>query len=276
MGRMDGKVALITGAARGQGRSHALRLAEEGAEIIAVDICDHIDSVPFSMGTADQLAETAKMVENLDRRIVTRQADVRDSAQLKAAVDDGVSEFGHIDVVCANAGIASMGLTWELTDEQWQDVIDVNLTGVWRTLKAVIPTMIEQGTGGSIIITSSMAGEMGLAGISHYTSAKHAVMGLMRSLVNEVSQYGIRVNCVNPTTVNTDMIQNDAFYQYVGGSTGAEMGDFFQTLHTLPVPWVEAIDISNAVLFLASDESRYVTGLPLWVDAGLGTKVGAG
>jgi SDR family mycofactocin-dependent oxidoreductase len=276
MGRMDGKVALITGAARGQGRSHALRLAEEGAEIIAVDICDHIDSVPFSMGTADQLAETAKMVENLDRRIVTRQADVRDSAQLKAAVDEGVSEFGHIDVVCANAGIASMGLTWELTDEQWQDVIDVNLTGVWRTLKAVIPTMIEQGTGGSIIITSSMAGEMGLAGISHYTSAKHAVMGLMRSLVNEVSQYGIRVNCVNPTTVNTDMIQNDAFYQYVGGSTGAEMGDFFQTLHTLPVPWVEAIDISNAVLFLASDESRYVTGLPLWVDAGLGTKVGAG
>src|SRR5882724_3482974 len=274
MGRMDGKVALITGAARGQGRSHALRLAEEGAEIIAVDICDHIDSVPFSMGTADQLAETAKMVENLDRRIVTRQADVRDSAQLKAAVEEGVSEFGHIDVVCANAGIASMGLTWELTDEQWQNVIDVNLTGVWRTLKAVIPTMIEQGTGGSIIITSSMAGEMGLAGISHYTAAKHAVMGLMRSLVNEVSQYGIRVNCVNPTTVNTDMIQNDAFYQYVGATTPEEMGAFFQSLHTLPVPWVEPIDISNAVLFLASDESRYVTGLPLWVDAGLGTKVG--
>jgi SDR family mycofactocin-dependent oxidoreductase len=276
MGRMDGKVALITGAARGQGRSHALRLAEEGAEIIAVDICDHIDSVPFSMGTADELAETAKMVENLDRRIVTRQADVRDSAQLKAAVDEGVSEFGHIDVVCANAGIASMGLTWELSDEQWQDVIDVNLTGVWRTLKAVIPTLIEQGTGGSIIITSSMAGEMGLAGIAHYTSAKHAVMGLMRSLVNEVSQYGIRVNCVNPTTVNTDMIQNDAFYQYVGATTAEEMGAFFQSLNALPVPWVEAIDISNAVLFLASDESRYVTGLPLWVDAGLGTKVGAG
>jgi SDR family mycofactocin-dependent oxidoreductase len=273
---MDGKVALITGAARGQGRSHALRLAEEGAEIIAVDICDHIDSVPFTMGTSDELAETAKMVENLDRRIVTCVADVRDSEQLKSAVELGLSEFGHLDVVCCNAGIASMGLTWDLTDEQWQDVIDVNLTGVWRTIKAVIPTLIEQGTGGSIIITSSMAGIMGLAGIAHYTASKHAVIGLMRSLVNEVSSYKIRVNCVNPTTVNTDMIQNDAFYNYVGATSAEEMGAFFQSLNTLPVPWVEAIDISNAVLFLASDESRYVTGLTLWVDAGLGTKVGAG
>src|SRR3954468_12099823 len=142
MGRMDGKVALITGAARGQGRSHALRLAEQGAEIIAVDICEHIDSVPFTMGTSDELAETAKMVENLDRRIVTAVADVRDSEQLNGAVELGLSEFGHLDVVCANAGIASMGLTWELTDEQWQDVVDVNLTGVWRTVKAVIPTLI--------------------------------------------------------------------------------------------------------------------------------------
>jgi SDR family mycofactocin-dependent oxidoreductase len=276
MGRMDGKVALITGAARGQGRSHALRLAEEGAEIIAVDICDHIDTVPMSMGTADDLAETAKMVENLDRRIVTCVADVRDSAQMAGAVEQGISEFGHIDVLCANAGIASMGMTWELTDEQWQDVIDVNLTGVWRSIKAVIPTMIDQGTGGSIIITSSMAGIMGLGGICHYTASKHAVIGLMRSLVNEVSQYRIRVNCVNPTTVNTDMIQNDAFYQYVGSSTAEEMGAFFQSLNALPVPWVEPIDISNAVLYLASEESRYVTGLTLWVDAGLGTKVGAG
>jgi SDR family mycofactocin-dependent oxidoreductase len=273
---LDGKVALITGAARGQGRSHALRLAEEGAEIIAVDICDHIDSVPFSMGTGDDLAETAKMVENLDRRIVTCVADVRDSAQLTGAVETGLSEFGHIDVVCANAGIASMGLTWELTEEQWQDVIDVNLTGVWKTIKAVVPTLIEQGTGGSIVITSSMAGEKGLAGIAHYTATKHAVIGLMRSLVNEVSPYSIRVNCVCPTTVNTPMIQNDAFYQYTGGTTAEEMGAVFQALNALPVPWVEAVDISNAVLFLASDESRYVTGLSLWVDAGLGTKVGAG
>jgi SDR family mycofactocin-dependent oxidoreductase len=276
MGRMDGKVALITGAARGQGRSHALRLAEEGAEIIAVDICDQIGTVPFAMGTNDDLAETAKMVENLDRRIVTCVADVRDSDQLKGAVELGLSEFGHLDVVCANAGIATMGMLWDLTEEEVQDVIDVNLTGVWRTLKATVPTLIEQGTGGSIIITSSMAGVMGLAGIAHYTATKHAVIGLMRSLVNEVSPHRIRVNCVNPTAVDTPMIQNEAFYQFCGGTTAQEMGAVFQALHTLPVPWVEAADISNAVLFLASDESRYVTGLTLWVDAGLGTKVGTG
>ena len=276
MGRMDGKVVMITGAARGQGRSHALRLAEEGADIIAVDICDHIATVPMTMGTADDLAETVKQVENLDRRIVARRADVRDSAQLQAAVDEGVAEFGHIDVLCANAGIASMGLTWEITEEQWQDMMDVNLTGVWRSIKAVLPTMIEQGTGGSIVITSSMAGVMGLGGIGHYTATKHAVIGLMRSLVNEVSVHRIRVNTVNPTTVNTPMIQNDAFYQYAGGTTAEEMGAVFQALNAIPVPWVEPIDISNAVLYLASDESRYVTGLTLWVDAGLGTKVGTG
>ena len=276
MGRMDGKVAMITGAARGQGRSHALRLAEEGADIIAVDICDHIDTVPFSMGSADDLAETVKLVENLDRRIVARQADVRHSSQIKAALDEGLSEFGHVDVLCANAGIASMGITWELTDEQWQDVLDVNLTGVWRTIKAVLPTMIEQGTGGSIVITSSMAGILGLGGIAHYTAAKHGVIGLMRSLVNELTGQRIRVNCVNPTTVNTDMIQNDAFEGFCQTVAGVSMAQMFQSLHTIPVPWVEPIDISNAVLFLASDESRYVTGLNLWVDAGLGTKVGAG
>ena len=275
MGRMDGKVVMITGAARGQGRSHAVRLAEEGADIIAVDICDHIESVPFTMGTTDDLAETVKLVENLDRRIVARRADVRDSAQLQAAVEEGLSEFGHIDVLCANAGIASMNLMWDLTEEQWQDVIDVNLTGVWRSIKAVLPTMIEQGTGGSIVITSSMAGVLGLGGIGHYTATKHAVIGLMRSLVNEVSAHRIRVNTVNPTTVDTDMIQNDAFYQYAGGSKES-MAGLFQALNAIPVPWVEAVDISNAVLFLASDESRYVTGLTLWVDAGLGTKVGMG
>jgi SDR family mycofactocin-dependent oxidoreductase len=273
---MDGKVVMITGAARGQGRSHALRLAEEGADIIALDICDHIDSVPFSMGTADDLAETVKLVENLDRRIVARPADVRDSAQVRAVLDEGLSEFGHVDVLCANAGIASMGITWELSDEQWQDVIDVNLTGVWRTIKAVLPTMIEQGTGGSIVITSSMAGIMGLGGIAHYTASKHGVIGLMRALVNELTGQRIRVNCVNPTTVNTDMIQNDAFEQFCQAAAGAGTAQLFQSLHTIPIPWVEPIDISNAVLFLASDESRYVTGLNLWVDAGLGTKVGAG
>jgi len=274
VGRMDGKVVLITGAARGQGRSHALRLAEEGADIIAVDACTDVATVPYPLATSDDLAETAKLVENLDRRVVARQADVRDFGQLKAAVDEGVSELGHVDVVLANAGILSIGMSWEMPDEQWQDMIDINLSGVWRTIKAVIPTMIEQGTGGSIIITSSVFGLKGGAALSNYVAAKHGVIGLMRSLVNEVSPYGIRVNCVNPTTVDTDMIQNQAAYAYFGVDNREDFGAIFQTLNTLPVPWVEKSDISNAVLFLASDESRYVTGLTLTVDAGFMTKVG--
>jgi SDR family mycofactocin-dependent oxidoreductase len=274
VGRLDGKVALITGAARGQGRSHALRLAEEGADIIAVDGCTDVASVPYPLATPDDLAETAKMVENLDRRVVARQADVRDWAGLKAAVDEGVSELGHVDVVLANAGILSIASSWEMTDEQWNDMIDINLSGVWRTIKAVIPTMIEQGTGGSIIITSSVFGLKGGACLSNYVAAKHGVVGLMRSLVNEVSPYGIRVNCVHPTTVDTDMIQNEAAYAYFQVENREQFGAAFQTLHTLPVPWVETTDISNAVLFLASDESRYITGLTLTVDAGFMTKVG--
>jgi NAD(P)-dependent dehydrogenase (short-subunit alcohol dehydrogenase family) len=158
MGRVEGKVALITGAARGQGRSHALRLAEEGADIIAVDVCGQLDTVPYAMATEADLEETAKQVEDRDRRILTRQADVRDLGQLQAAVAGGVSEFGHLDIVCANAGIGSMGPAWELSEETWQDMIDVNLTGVWKTVKAAVPQMIEQGSGGSIILTSSIAG----------------------------------------------------------------------------------------------------------------------
>lgn len=274
MGRLDGKVALITGAARGQGRSHALRLAEEGADIIAVDACTDVGAAPYPLATADDLAETAKLIENLDRRVVARQADVRDSGQLKAAVDEGVSELGHVDVVLANAGILNFGPSWELAEDQWETMIDINLTGVWRTLKAVLPTMIEQGTGGSIILTSSVAGLKGFGYLSAYVSAKHGVVGLMRSLVNEVSQYGIRVNCVNPTTVDTDMIQNEAAYAYFGVDNREDFAAIFQTFHTLPIPWVEKSDITNAVLYLASDESRYVTGLTLAVDAGFLTKVG--
>jgi len=274
MGRMDGKVVLITGAARGQGRSHAVRLAEEGADIIAVDACTDVGSAPYGLATEDDLAETVKLVENLDRRIVARRADVRDHAGLKAAVDEGVSELGHLDVVCANAGILSFGPAWELTDEQWQDMIDINLTGVWHTLKATIPTLIEQGTGGSIIITSSVAGLKGFGYVGAYSAAKHGVVGLMRTLVNEVSGFNIRVNCVNPTTVDTDMIQNEAAYGYFQVDNREDFGAVFQTFHTLPIPWIEKHDVSNAVLYLASDDSRYVTGLTLAVDAGFLNKVG--
>jgi SDR family mycofactocin-dependent oxidoreductase len=203
MGRVEGKVALITGAARGQGRSHALRLAEEGADIIAVDVCGQLDTVPYAMATEADLEETAKQVEDRDRRILTRQADVRDLGQLQAAVADGVSEFGHLDIVCANAGIGSMGPAWELSEETWQDMIDVNLTGVWKTVKAVIPQMIEQGTGGSIVLTSSIFGVQAGANVAHYVAAKHGVTGLMRALAVELAPHRIRVNSVHPTTVDT-------------------------------------------------------------------------
>jgi NAD(P)-dependent dehydrogenase (short-subunit alcohol dehydrogenase family) len=170
MGRVDGKVALITGAARGQGRAHALRLAEEGADIIAVDLCSQLDTVPYPLATEADLEETAKQVEDRDRRILTRKADVRDLGQLQAAVADGVSEFGHLDIVCANAGIASMGPAIEISEETWQEMIDVNLTGAWKTVKATAPQMIQQGTGGSIVLTSSIAGLAAFPNLAHYTA----------------------------------------------------------------------------------------------------------
>ena len=278
MGRVDGKVALVTGAARGQGRSHALRLAEEGAEIVAVDICDQIQTVEYRMARPDDLQETVRRIEDLDRRIVARQADVRELGQVQAAVQQGLSEFGHIDIVCANAGIFTTGPAWELTAQAWQDMIDVNLTGVFNTVRAVVPSMIERGQGGSIVLTSSTAGIRGFPNFAHYTAAKHGVVGLMRSLTNELAPHRIRVNTVNPTSVNTDMIQNDMTYRLfrpdLDHPTKQDFADAFQPLNALPVPWVEPVDISNAVLFLASDEARYVTGIQLPVDAGFLEKVG--
>ncbi len=187
MQRVEGKVAFITGAARGQGRSHAVRLAQEGADIIAVDVCHGFDTVPYDGATEADLAETVKMVESLDRRIVARQADVRDLASLRASVDAGLSEFGHIDIVIANAGIASFAPALDLTEEMWQDMIDINLTGLWKTVKAAAPSMVERGQGGSIILTSSVAGIIAFPALAHYTAAKHGVVGLMRSLAIELA-----------------------------------------------------------------------------------------
>lgn len=274
MGRVEGKVALVTGAARGQGRSHALRLAEEGADIIAVDLCEQIATVPYDMSTPDDLAQTVKLVEEQDRRIVAKQADVRDLEQLQSAVQEGLSQFGHIDIVCANAGIFTIRPTLEQSEQEWRDVIDVNLTGVWQTLKAAVPSMIENGQGGSIVITSSTAGFKGFANTGHYTASKHGVVGLARTLANELAPHMIRVNTVHPTSVDTDMIQNQTTYHFFmpdreGDISREEAADAFQTMNALPIPWVEARDISNAVLWLASDEARYVTGIALPVDAGM-------
>jgi (+)-trans-carveol dehydrogenase len=272
MGKLEGKVAFITGAARGQGRSHAVRLAQEGADIIAVDICAQIDSVPYPMASPEDLAATVKEVESLDRRIVATKADVRDFDGLKKAVDDGVAKLGRLDIVSANAGIASFGAAQDLPESTWQDMLAVNLTGVWHTTKAAIPHLIAGGRGGSIVLTSSAAGLQAYQNTAHYTSAKHGVVGLMRTLALELAPHSIRVNSVHPTQVNTPMIMNEDSYKRfrpdLEHPTQADFAAVSQGMNALPVDTIEAADVSNAVLFLASDEARYVTGVALPVDAG--------
>jgi (+)-trans-carveol dehydrogenase len=277
-GRVEGKVAFVTGAARGQGRSHAVRLAQEGADIIAVDLAGQVASVPYPMATPEDLDQTVKEVEALDRRIVARQADVRDYAALKSALDEGVAQLGRLDIVCSNAGIASFGPGDELDETTWQDMIDINLTGMWHACKAAIPHLVAGGRGGSIVITSSDAGLKGFPNLAHYVSAKHGVVGLMRTLALELAPHMIRVNSLHPTSVNTDMIQNAPTYELFAPDlaekdrTKERLTERFQALNALPIPWVEPVDISNAVLFLASDEARYITGVPLPVDAGFMVK----
>jgi SDR family mycofactocin-dependent oxidoreductase len=275
MGRVEGKVAFITGAARGQGRSHAVRLAEEGADIIAVDICGQIASVPFPMASADDLAETVRLVEKFGRRIVAIECDVRDYPALEAAVNQGVAELGGIDIVSANAGISSAGQLHELSEEAWQDVIDVNLTGVWHTCKATVPHLISGG-GGSIVLTSSMAALRTWQNIGHYAAAKHGVVGVARVMAAELAPYGIRVNAIHPTQVDTPMLANDWSYSLfrpdLERPTKEDVVEPMTTLNMLPVPWVEAVDISNALLFLVSDEARYITGVSLPIDAGANIK----
>ena len=274
MGLLEGKVAFVTGAARGQGRSHAVRLAQEGADIIAVDLCGQMATVPYAMATPEDLAETVKEVEALDRRIVATQADVRDYGAVKVALDDGVAQLGRLDIVSANAGIFSLGTMADMDETTWQDVIDVNLTGVWHTVKAAIPHLRAAG-GGSVILTSSAAGLKASPNIGHYNSAKHGVVGLMRTLALELAADMIRVNSVHPTTVDTGMIQNSAAYELFAPDlpeaerTRETLAGRFETINVLPVPWVEPVDVSNAVLWLASDESRYVTGVTLPIDAGI-------
>jgi SDR family mycofactocin-dependent oxidoreductase len=271
-GRVQGKVAFITGAARGQGRSHAVRLAEEGADIIAVDIAGPVPSVSaYPPATEEDLAETVGLVEALDRRIVARKADVRDAAALRAALGDGVAELGGLDIVVANAGIYQPVSTLELDDAAWQETIGVNLTGVWHTVQAALPHLIAGG-GGSVILTSSVLGLRGAANAVHYSAAKHGVVGIMRSVAGEFAQHGIRVNSVHPTLVNTHMVQNEQVWGLFDAGnphpSRESAAAIMQATNALPVPWAEPVDISNAVLFLASDEARYITGVTLPVDAG--------
>ncbi len=271
-GRVEGKVAFITGAARSQGRSHALRLAQEGADVIAVDMCAPVESIQmYPPATEEDLAETVRQVEALDRRIVATRADVRDPAALRAAVDEGVAQLGRLDIVLANAGVFELAPSLELTDSAWQEMIDINLTGVWNTCRVALPHLIESG-GGSIVITSSTAGLKGTPNTIHYTAAKHGVIGVMRTLANEFGKQSVRVNTVHPTGVDTVMIQNEKtwglFTPDDPNPTREKFAELFETLHPLPVPHVDPVDISNAILFLVSDEARYITGVTLPVDAG--------
>jgi SDR family mycofactocin-dependent oxidoreductase len=272
MGKLSGKVALITGAGRGQGRAHAVRLAEDGADIIAVDICEPIASVPYELASQADLDETGKLVEQLDRRAFTAKADVRDSASIAEAVRQGVAELGRLDIVVANAGIWSAAPFTEMSDEMYHDMIDVQMHGPYHTCRAAVPIMIEQGTGGSIVIISSTAGMRGFPNQVHYNMGKHAVVGLMRTLANELAPHFIRANTIHPSSTNTKMIQNEAIWSAfapgVENPTVADFGDTFTAMNLLPIPWMEPVDISHAVAWLASDESRYVTGVTLPVDAG--------
>jgi SDR family mycofactocin-dependent oxidoreductase len=273
MGTLDGKVVFITGAARGQGRSHALRLAAEGANIIAVDLCAQVGVVAAPMSTPADLAETVRQVEALDRRIVAVQADVRDLAALKAAAATGIAELGAIDIVLANAGIAPQGSPAPDPEETFRTVIDINLVGVWNTIMATAPQMIERGAGGSIVITSSTQGLRGTGGDGApaslgYTAAKHGLVGLMRSCANWLAPHSIRVNTVHPTGVNTPMIMNEVMSAQLAKNSG-QAG---KLANLMPVPYVESIDVSNAIAYLVADSGRYVTGVTLPVDAGFTAK----
>ncbi|ORW93283.1 3-ketoacyl-ACP reductase [Mycobacterium sp. IEC1808] len=264
---LQGKVALITGAARGQGRAHAVRLATDGANIIAVDLCEQIASVPYPLATPEDLAATVKLVEDTGARIVAKQADVRDRESLAAAVRAGLDEFGRLDIVVANAGIAPMASG----DDGWRDVIDVNLTGVYNTIKVAISPMVKQGSGGSIVLISSAAGLAGVgspdAGSVGYAAAKHGVVGLMRVYANLLAGQNIRVNSIHPTGVETPMINNEFTREWLAKM--ASQTDQPRSLgNALPVEVLQAEDIANAVAWLVSDQARYITGVTLPVDAG--------
>jgi SDR family mycofactocin-dependent oxidoreductase len=272
VGLLDGKVVFISGGARGQGRSHAIRLAEQGADIITFDLCASLDTVAYAPATEDDLAETVAQVEKLDRRIVARQADVRDQTAVRTVLDDGISELGRVDIVLANAGIMPVMGEGGASRQAWHDCLDVMLTGVLNTCEAAIPHLLRQGDGGSIVITSSMAGFKGMIrelgtkndGFLGYVAAKHGVVGLMRAYANCLGPYRIRCNTVHPTGVNTPMVANPEFAELA-----AEFPSLMESIHNiLPTPLVEASDVSNAVLYLVSEAGRFITGTSLPVDAG--------
>ena len=271
MGRLEGKVALITGGARGQGRAHAIRLARDGAQIVFCDVAEQMDLVPYPMACDTDFKETVAAVEALDRRCVGLKADVRSAEDMNAAAQRCVDEFGSVDVLVANAGIGIPG-SWDTPESSWDAMVEVNLKGVFLACQAVIPHMIAQGRGGSLVLTSSVAGVRPYHGLTAYVAAKHGVVGLMRSLAADLGVHRIRVNAILPGLVNSPMILNDTFMSGLAGKeTGGTPDDvawFGRTVHLLPEPWTTAENIAHAAAFLASDEAACITGAELPVDLG--------
>jgi SDR family mycofactocin-dependent oxidoreductase len=273
MGKLEGKVAFITGAARGQGRSHAEALAAEGADIIGIDICAQLDTVSYPMATPQDLEETVALVEKHGRKMLARQGDVRNFAAVRDAVDEGIDQFGRLDIAVANAGIMAHSLPpYDNSEQAWHDSIDTMLTGVWHTLQATVPYLIEGRRGGSIVVTSSSAGLRAQTtersgGCDGYYAAKFGVVGLMKAYAGALGEHQIRVNALHPTGVNTPMVVNDFFPAWINAHPKTAAA----TVNALPIELVEPIDVSNALLYLVCDTGRYVTGLSLTVDAGLTT-----
>jgi SDR family mycofactocin-dependent oxidoreductase len=265
MGRLSGKVAFITGGARGQGRSHAVRLAQEGADIVVSDVCGPVEGNMVQDSTIEDLQETAQLVEETGQRVLTRQVDVRDLPALQSLADDTMAQFGRMDVVVANAGILAWGRAWELSSDEWRSVIDVNLTGVFHTIRATVPHLIEQGQGGSVILISSSAGLKGQPFTLHYTAAKHGVVGICRGLANELGEYDIRVNSIHPAGVRTAMMDVPGLWKMIQ-EKAETLGPIF--MNTLPHESMDPEEISATVAWLASDDARYVTGAQIPVDFG--------
>jgi SDR family mycofactocin-dependent oxidoreductase len=277
MSRLQGKVAFISGGARGQGRSHAVRFAEEGADIVIFDLCEQMSVVEYPMSTPEDLEETVRLVEKTGQRIIARKADARDMAAVQAVHDEGIAKFGHIDIVVANAGIMPTKGAQSEQFEAFYACVEVMLSGVFHTIEAAVPGMIDRGQGGSIAITSSTAGLRGMTvnrfigtpGMMGYHAAKHGVVGLMRCYANALAPHNIRCNTIHPTGVNTPMVVNDVFRDFV--EMHPELKGAFS--NPLPCELLDPADISNAIIYLASEEGRYVTGTTLPVDAGIVNKI---
>lgn len=279
MGRLDGKVAFITGAARGQGRSHCLTLGREGAKIIGLDVCHSVDEVAYPLASDADLSETGRLLDEIGADAVLMQGDVREFDAVQAVVDAGLQKFGQIDVVVANAGVWTWGATRSLAVRDWQFTLDLNLTGAFNAVRAALPSIIDRDAGGSIMFTGSELAARGAAQAVAYSASKAGLVGMMRALARELAPHHIRVNCIHPSTVNTDMVMNQATYDLfaphkAGTADVEDLKEAMLGIHMLPLPLLEAQDISNAVLYLASDDARAVTSVSLPVDAGSTQKLG--